>query len=197
MVSVWRGLLFLWVLGMGYVILLWHSPSLPYNYLGKKTNSTLCFLRRNLHHTPQSCRKNAYLALVRSKMEYGSVIWDPYTKQDIQKLENVQRSSARFIMKDCHSRQEGCVTEMLNELKLPTLQDRCRDQRLSLMYKVVERHVPAINPDHYIQPQRQRRAIRATRFTDYEHKNIVENYSTNNSKCFKRIPAKTEKLILR
>ena len=35
--------------------------------------------------------------------------------------------------------------------------------------------------------------IRAIRFTDYEHKNIVENYSTNNSKCFKPIPAKTEK----
>ena len=26
-VSVWRGFLFLWVLGMGYVILLWHSLS--------------------------------------------------------------------------------------------------------------------------------------------------------------------------
>ena len=32
-VSVWRGFLFLWVLWMGYVILLWHSVSLPYNYL--------------------------------------------------------------------------------------------------------------------------------------------------------------------
>ena len=32
-VSVWRGFLFLWVLGMGYVILLRHSLSLPYNYL--------------------------------------------------------------------------------------------------------------------------------------------------------------------
>ena len=32
MVFVWRGFLFLWVLGMGYVILLWHSLSLPYNY---------------------------------------------------------------------------------------------------------------------------------------------------------------------
>ena len=31
-VSVLRGFLFLWVLGMGYVILLWHSLSLPYNY---------------------------------------------------------------------------------------------------------------------------------------------------------------------
>ena len=28
-VSVWRGFLFLWVLGMGYVILLWHYLSLP------------------------------------------------------------------------------------------------------------------------------------------------------------------------
>ena len=37
-VFVWRGFLFLWVLGMGYVILLWHSLSFPYNYfenLGK------------------------------------------------------------------------------------------------------------------------------------------------------------------
>ena len=36
-VFVWRGFLFLWVLGMCYVILLWHSLSLPYNYLGKTT----------------------------------------------------------------------------------------------------------------------------------------------------------------
>ena len=32
-VSVRRGLLLLWVLGMGCVLLLWHSLSLPYNYL--------------------------------------------------------------------------------------------------------------------------------------------------------------------
>ena len=30
--SVWRGFLFDWVLGMGYVILLWHSLSLQYSY---------------------------------------------------------------------------------------------------------------------------------------------------------------------
>ena len=35
-VSVRRGFLFLWVLGMGYVILLWHSLSLPYNYFVRK-----------------------------------------------------------------------------------------------------------------------------------------------------------------
>ena len=35
-VSVGRGFLFLYVLGMGYVILLWHSRSLPYNYFESK-----------------------------------------------------------------------------------------------------------------------------------------------------------------
>ena len=34
-VSVWRGFLFLWMLGMGYLILLWQSLSLPYNYFEK------------------------------------------------------------------------------------------------------------------------------------------------------------------
>ena len=37
-VSVWRSFLFLWVLGMGYVILLWHSLSLPYNYFIDRQN---------------------------------------------------------------------------------------------------------------------------------------------------------------
>ena len=36
-VSVWRGFLFLCVLGMGYVIL-WHSLSLPYNYFEGMAN---------------------------------------------------------------------------------------------------------------------------------------------------------------
>ena len=40
-VFVWRGFLFLWVLGMGYVILLWHSLSLPYNYFDIKYLASL------------------------------------------------------------------------------------------------------------------------------------------------------------
>ena len=40
-VSVWRGFLFLWVLGMGYVTLLWHSLSLPYNFFENLGNEYL------------------------------------------------------------------------------------------------------------------------------------------------------------
>ena len=44
-VSVWRGFLFLWVPGMGYVILLWHFLSLPYNYFILALVSILLHIR--------------------------------------------------------------------------------------------------------------------------------------------------------
>ena len=41
-VSVWRSFLFLWVLGMGYVISLWHSLSLPYNHFAENHPTKSC-----------------------------------------------------------------------------------------------------------------------------------------------------------
>jgi hypothetical protein len=55
-------------------------------------------------------------------MEYGAIIWDPYNKNDINKLENLQRRGARFITKDYKSREEGSMTKMLRDLDLPLLQ---------------------------------------------------------------------------
>ena len=95
----------------------------------KKASSTLGFLGRNLQHCPRECRRTAYIAIVRSIMKYESVIWDPYTKQEITKPVSIQRG-ARFITKDYKSREEGCMTKMLNELNLPTLQSRRQKQRL-------------------------------------------------------------------
>ena len=66
----------------------------------KKANSTIGFLRRNLQHCLKECRKNAYISLVRSVLEYGTTIWGPYQKIDIEKLEKIQRKGARFINKD-------------------------------------------------------------------------------------------------
>ena len=158
----------------------------------KKANSTLGFLRRNLRHCPLPCRKNAYLALVRSKLEYGSVVWDPYLKCDIDRLERVQRSAARFITRDYKSREEGCVTKMLNDLRLSSLEERRRQQRLTLLYKVVKGHVPAINIQHYLRAQRPKRTIRAKKFEDFVKTNIVEKSVCNNNQCFVPIQANSE-----
>ena len=71
------------------------------------------FLRRNLSNSPVSCKKNAYLALVRSTLEYGAIVWDPYLITDINRLEGIQRKAARFITGDFRTRKPGCVTNML------------------------------------------------------------------------------------
>ena len=59
----------------------------------KKANSVIGFLRRNLSHCPAACRRNDYLSLVRSVIEYGAIVWDPYPQQDIDRLDRVQRVS--------------------------------------------------------------------------------------------------------
>ena len=48
-----------WVLGMGYVILLWHSLSLPYNYFKSKEK----FIRKKLDHTAVSAIKASSVTL--------------------------------------------------------------------------------------------------------------------------------------
>ena len=71
----------------------------------KKVNSSLGLLRRSLRSCPEECRKTAYLALVRSVLEYSAVVWDPHQQRDTEKLEDVQRCAARFIKQDYRSRQ--------------------------------------------------------------------------------------------
>ena len=57
--------------------------------VSKKANSTLGFLKRNLKNCPQHSRRTPYLSLVRSTLEYSSIVWDTYLQKDIDKLEKV------------------------------------------------------------------------------------------------------------
>ena len=43
--------------------------------------------------------KLLYCSLVRSNLEYCSIIWSPFTKRNIEKLERVQRRATKFILK--------------------------------------------------------------------------------------------------
>ena len=84
----------------------------------------MALLRRNLNNCHIYCRKTAYLALVRSCLDYSSSIWDPYLTRDIDKIEQVQNQAARFITGDYKSRTAGSITNMLKQLELPPLQER-------------------------------------------------------------------------
>ena len=158
----------------------------------KKANATLGFVQRNLRHCPMECRKSAYIALVRSTLEYGSVVWDPHLQKDIDKVEKVQRRAARFIKNDFRSRHDGAVTSMLTELDLPSLEQRRRDNRLCFMYKISKGLVPAIPAtDHLTRLRDKRKKKSNPAYKDYETVNFVDKYQNLHENCYKTIDSRT------
>ena len=85
-----------------------------------KATRSVGFLRRNLRGCPSDVKAQAYTTLVRPVLEYASSVWDPYTIQQINALERVQRQAARFVTGDYFSRDPGCVTNMLHQLAWDT-----------------------------------------------------------------------------
>ena len=99
-----------------------------------KANRVLGFLRRNLKVKSSSLKEKAYKTLVRPSMEYAASVWDPYTDNNINRLEMVQRRAARYTL----NQWERCasVTAMLSTLAWRPLWVRRRDMRLVMLYKI-------------------------------------------------------------
>ena len=119
------------------------SSDLRWNKQVKKTvakgNQTLGVLKRNLRHCPQSIKDMAYKTILRPKLEYASAVWDPFTEDNIRKLEAVQRRAARFVC-NCY-RQTASVSSMLSELSWPLLEQRRAEARLGLFHRIVHKSV--------------------------------------------------------
>ena len=154
------------------------------NNITKKASSTLGFIKRNLRRCPTSCKKTAYLALVRPLLEYGAIIWDPYQKQEIDQMERIQRKAVRFISRDFRSNTPGFVTGLLKKHNLPTLQERRQDLRLTFLYKVVEGLVPAIPPEKYLTPQKPGRQIRPRLQQNSTNPNPIQNLVRKHNRCY-------------
>ena len=105
----------------------------------KKANKSRSFLQRNLNSCPKVGKNYCYKTLVRPIVEYGSVIWDPYTQDNIHKLEMVQRRSARFTTGK-YQFQES-VSQMMEELKWPSLETRRKEAKTTMMYKIINKIV--------------------------------------------------------
>ena len=118
------------------------TPDLKWNTHVRKTatkaNQTLGVLRRNLKNCPREIKNMAYKSILRPKMEYAAPIWDPYTKDNIQLLEGVQRRAARFVCSK-YSRHESVT--MLHDLGWPLLEQRQAESRLTLFHRIVHNEV--------------------------------------------------------
>ena len=110
-----------------------------------KANRSLNFLRRNLSKcsSDTDIKENAYLTIVRPTLEYAACVWDPYQEYLIQyNIEKIKCCAARWVLSDYS--YYSSVTDMLNHLKWPTLQERRHVNRLSQFHKIVYQLTPSI-----------------------------------------------------
>ena len=106
-----------------------------------KSSSTLGLLHRNLSGCPIKLREEANIALIRSRLEYCSAVWDPHLKKDINSREAVQRRAARFTVQDY--RYSSSVSAMLSDLNWLLLKDRRKDIRLALLFQIIRGKISA------------------------------------------------------
>lgn len=74
--------------------------------------------------------------MVRSRLEYGSIIWDPFKTKQIDELEMVQRRAARFVCRDY--KRTSSVTSMMKELGWDNLVSRRKASRLKMLNRIVK-----------------------------------------------------------
>jgi len=67
--------------------------------------------------------KLLYCALVRSILEYGSPIWSPYTKSNIEIIEGVQNRFLSFAANKSNTINQYDYTSIRSLLNLPSRQD--------------------------------------------------------------------------
>ena len=118
------------------------------NKMCNKANSTLGFIRRNLKHCNKKFKETAYISLVRSVLDYSASVWDPYLQKDIDRIKSIQRRGARFVQKDYQ--RTSSVTAMMNELGWKPLAHRRREQRLTLLFKIINGLVAIPATDHIV-----------------------------------------------
>ena len=97
-------------------------------------NKSLGFHKRNLRTQNTSLRENAYKAIVRLQLGYAAPVWDPNTKDDIQKIESVQRRAARWVRGDYSP--YSSVTDMIGKLGWCNLEQKRSDSRLVLFIRL-------------------------------------------------------------
>ena len=85
-----------------------------------KANRMLRLIKRTRRNfDDRKTLRTLYCALVHSNLEYCSLIWSPYTKKSVEKLEKVQRGATKFILKT-----EDCYDSRVKKSNLLSLEKR-------------------------------------------------------------------------
>ena len=93
----------------------------------------LGLLYRQYQFCDSKSLKQMYISLVRPHLEYAAQVWDPHLQQNIDDIERVQK----FALRICSKEWGKEYTELLDNFKLPTLQNRRLYLKICHLYKII------------------------------------------------------------
>ncbi|XP_022180966.1 uncharacterized protein LOC111041114 [Myzus persicae] len=106
---------------------------------------SLGFVMRTMNEfKPSESLKTVYCSLVRSLLEYASMLWDPFVVIDSCHLERVQRrflSSAAYMLKIIHPPHD--YTPVLHALNLTSLANKRVKDNLGFLQKLIDGSINA------------------------------------------------------
>ena len=143
------------------------SPVTHASEISCTATKTMGFLRRNLALAPRHTKEVTYKTLVRPQLEYAAPIWHPYHETLIAQVEKVQMTAARWTCR--RWRNTSSVSDMLDELEWPSLEDRREQSSLAFFYKIPSGTV-SLDKDNYLTP--------APRLQTLEVSGHLTNFST-------------------
>lgn len=144
-------------------------------YIQKKAMRKLGYLRRMLPKASQDTKLLAYKTYIRPLLEYASIIWDPYTLVNTNKLESIQRKAARFVYSSYSWKTSP--TSLLRRAGLESLAVRRYHDRLKFFYLMYNDRLQ-IDKEAYIQPSicRPTRSNRPMKVAEFSCKtNVFKN----------------------
>ena len=89
--------------------------------------------------------------MVKPTVEYACTVWDLLNQKKIKFIEQVQKSSERFVDNNYTDRTPGCVTNMVKSLKWENLEDQRKTARLSMLFKI-QHELIDIDRQQYLTP---------------------------------------------
>ena len=111
-----------------------------------KANRELGFLKQNISACPQDVKEMVYKESVHPVLEYASSVWGPSSTNLQYKVEKVQNHGARLVTRN-FSYETGSMTDILEQLKWESLEQRRTQSRLILIYKDLKGRASILTDD--------------------------------------------------
>lgn len=123
------------------------------NIIVKQAKKLLGFLYRSFYKTNPELILSFYKTVVRPRLDYNCIIWNPHLNKDILSLESVQKFALRMTSQDWSASYDS----LCNKYNMPSLAVRRKYFILTYCFKYLNSHVYATRdflvPKRHINPR--------------------------------------------